>query len=130
MTSIPRPPRPCIDCGRTAEPGGIRCATHRRQENQRRRAAYHNPDHQAWRKQILHRDYNRCVLCTNTMRLQAHHINHNPNDRTPSNGVTLCQRCHMQLEAEYQRGKTSTGPLHTALARHIQHSPHHQQGTE
>ena len=36
----------------------------------------------------------RCEACGTDSNLQAHHVNGDPMDNTPSNVQTLCQHCH------------------------------------
>lgn len=66
----------------------------------------------AWRKQVLERDGQRCVLCGATEKLEADHIK--PRATAPElrlevdNGRTLCQACHRKSDTyggNMRRGK-------------------------
>jgi len=54
-----------------------------------------------WRKitTIVHeRDHGQCVLCGKTERLDVHHVDGNLLNNAIANLVSLCHRCHMQVE--------------------------------
>jgi len=54
-----------------------------------------------WRKikAIVHeRDQGQCVLCGKTERLDVHHVDGNLFNDAIANLVSLCHRCHMQVE--------------------------------
>lgn len=55
-----------------------------------------------WREKVLDRDGHKCVQCDSTTRLHCHHIIPWKEDDSlrfeVSNGMTLCQSCHMVLE--------------------------------
>ncbi len=56
-----------------------------------------------WRKSVLQRDGNKCVICKSTFPLIVHHVKHfstHPELRLDvSNGVTLCNKCHKKVHA-------------------------------
>lgn len=65
--------------------------------------------YKAWVKKIRDRDSNMCIMCKDSERLNAHHIEtwqHNPLLRYDiNNGVLLCYQCHKETfkrEQEYE----------------------------
>jgi len=52
----------------------------------------------AWKRLVLNRDNNKCLLCDSTKRLQVHHIKRWIDDPIlrfkVSNGATVCWSCH------------------------------------
>ena len=64
---------------------------------------YQIPDYEGrnFREKVLWRDGYKCQRpkCKSTTRLQAHHIvkRSHGGSNTPSNGITLCQKCHKDL---------------------------------
>ncbi|MFA5670079.1 MAG: HNH endonuclease [Balneolaceae bacterium] len=63
-------------------------------------------EYKKWRKAVLARDSNKCVVCGNTEELQAHHIKHKSDEEFKhlvfevSNGVTLCEKCHQTAHSK------------------------------
>ena len=62
-----------------------------------------------WRKQVFMRDYYTCQCCgTKEPQFNAHHLNgwdNHPSERFDvSNGVTLCETCHVSFHEEYGFG--------------------------
>ena len=100
---IPTPPRPCLRCAApTTNPGG-RCDLHTRErvrQHNTRNAYYQSTEWRALRRACLERDHTRCVICTDTYRLTAHHIHARELGGADAieNLVTLCGRCHSKLE--------------------------------
>lgn len=60
-----------------------------------------------WAKVVKARDDYRCVICGSNNRVQAHHIIPRSHDRlgewwyTPTNGITVCRRCHELIHGEW-----------------------------
>ena len=54
-----------------------------------------------WRKEVLKRDNNKCIMCNSNVGLEAHHIKEFSkyvNLRSNvDNGITLCNKCHKNL---------------------------------
>lgn len=126
--SLPRPARPCPDCGVRVQPPATRCPAHttqRNAEHNKRSAKYQTT---AWRKQrlrIINRDFHACVLCGKATALQVHHLDHDAHQEVSDTRlVTLCASHHSRLEREHQQGK-SAGPYHQQLDQHMKDSPAH-----
>lgn len=62
------------------------------------RATY---EYKCWRAAVLNRDNRICQICGTTSNLHAHHIlpyhNHPTLRMDISNGITLCQTCHVNV---------------------------------
>ncbi len=63
-------------------------------------------DYRIWRVTVIRRDV-RCVICGSMKNRAAHHKNSGsyfPDERyIPSNGVTLCGKCHMNFHNNFKR---------------------------
>lgn len=61
--------------------------------------------HQAWREEVLERDGYMCRCCGSDGPLHAHHIRPYTENKSlrvdVENGITLCDRCHMEFHASY-----------------------------
>lgn len=117
---LPVPPRPCRVCAAPTTLIGGRCEQHTRQRRQKHnedRAFYHSTEWTRLRAACLDRDHQRCVVCTGTTRLTAHHIRDRRSGGKDEldNLVTLCQSHHSRLEA----GDQATVDL---LAEHLRHT--------
>jgi hypothetical protein len=68
-------------------------------------------EYKDWRKAVFARDGHACVLCGKKKSLRAHHLfswsSHPKLRYMESNGVTLCNFCHMLFHNIYGRGKNS-----------------------
>lgn len=55
-----------------------------------------------WRKAVLDRDGWRCRRCNSGYNLHVHHIRKRSDLRldTMENGITLCEKCHRQVERQ------------------------------
>ena len=101
--STRRPYRLCRSCHQPHTTRNARCTRcqpiHNTKHNQAT-AYYQTPEWNSLRAQCLDRDYHQCVICTGTNRLTAHHIiaRANGGPDTLTNLVTLCHRCHQQVE--------------------------------
>jgi hypothetical protein len=66
------------------------------------RVLYSKKEYKIWRKAVLEKSNNKCIICGNTYRLAAHHIY--PKRDFPSktydvlNGVALCHKCHSKIQ--------------------------------
>lgn len=62
-------------------------------------------EYKEWRQKVYTRDNFRCVKCGSKLKLNAHHIKswkYYPELRYElSNGITLCEKCHVQLHQKY-----------------------------
>lgn len=101
---IPTPARPCLKCSKPTTNKGGRCDLHTRQrvsQHNARNAYYQSSEWRALRRACLDRDHSRCVVCTDTYRLTAHHIHARELGGADAieNLTTLCGRCHSSLEA-------------------------------
>ena len=58
-----------------------------------------------WRLLVYQRDNYKCVKCGSKEKINAHHVRswkHYPDLRyTVSNGITLCEKCHIALHQKY-----------------------------
>ena len=63
-------------------------------------------EYRRWRAQVIRRD-KVCVICGSGDKRTAHHIacwKYHPDSRYDlSNGVCLCQGCHIQLHTNYKK---------------------------
>lgn len=63
-----------------------------------------SPDYKKWRNEVYKRDNYCCVKCKSKIKINAHHIKswkYYPELRYEiSNGVTLCEKCHIKLHQE------------------------------
>lgn len=70
---------------------------------------------QLWSRLIRARDGNRCVNCSSTERIQAHHVIRKAllpaGALDPGNGVTLCGDCHRKIHAEFNRKPDPNLPM-------------------
>ena len=69
-----------------------------------------------WRGQVFERDRYTCQKCSTRARyLNAHHMegfDNNPELRTKvSNGITLCEGCHVDFHHQYGRGNNTKAQL-------------------
>lgn len=67
-------------------------------------------DYRNWRKSVFYRDNYKCVVCSSERHIHAHHIKsfaEYPELRIElSNGLTLCQKCHIQEHKNIRHGTT------------------------
>jgi hypothetical protein len=68
-----------------------------------------------WSRFIKTRDQYKCVVCSSTERLQAHHIFRRSlypyGWFQPGNGITLCLECHDRQHAKFNRSPDSSMPV-------------------
>lgn len=79
------------------------------------------------RAEVIQRDGGRCVLCSAQTTLTVHHIRAyclSRND-SPTNLVTLCERCHGSIERFAQRTAYLVTWLYTALLLRARKARHH-----
>jgi 5-methylcytosine-specific restriction endonuclease McrA len=96
------------ECGAFTD--GSRCPAHeqrRRQAANAKRTAtspYRSPEHRREAAAAIRRD-GACVLCSSTVRLQAHHVIRRASGGADhrSNYVALCARCHVDVETAERR---------------------------
>jgi len=73
------------------------------------------PAYYEWRISIFERDNYMCQFCGLPIDLNAHHIesyNNNPELRIEvSNGITLCENCHMDFHHQYGYGNNTKEQL-------------------
>ena len=69
----------------------------------------HKEMRQSLRRSVLRRDGYKCVQCKSTENLTVHHVKGQavrPDEKyNPNNGVTLCQKCHVETEKLRQQKK-------------------------
>jgi 5-methylcytosine-specific restriction enzyme A len=104
--SVPRPTRRCSQpsCTANAIPGSGRCKQHtqaawsRSHLSAERKRVRYGARYQAQRKRVLDRDGHMCVCCGRDEALQVHHLV-DADVVSDEQLVTLCVRCHRQVEA-------------------------------
>jgi NUMOD3 motif/HNH endonuclease len=74
-----------------------------------------------WIKKVKERDGNKCVECSSTYRVAAHHIKSwkdHPDLRFDvTNGITLCCRCHVKIDGFKKGSVVNIGRKHTEETR-------------
>lgn len=60
------------------------------------------------RLKIVKRDHYQCVACSDTKRLEVHHIDGDTSNNIPENLITLCKSCHARADRlmRAEQGKT------------------------
>lgn len=89
----------CVGCGKSLVGKdkkkfcSVECYANYRK--QRRATGEYNSSYLTLKALIYKRDGYACQLCgAGTSRLQAHHLDHNPENNQASNLISLCQTCH------------------------------------
>ncbi len=91
--------KPCLDCGRLSHGSRCQACTRRRQQA----SPYQRADWRRLSRAVTARD-GACLLCGSTHYLSAHHViprAHGGPD-APGNLVSLCARCHAQVEVRLE----------------------------
>ena len=79
---------------------------------------------QNFRAKVLWRDRYKCQRCSSPDELRAHHIQYRSNSggNSPSNGITLCEKCHAELHDGLwtltKRPRRFVYPAHLQAGKH------------
>jgi len=80
-----------------------------------------------YKKIIMERDGNKCVMCQSIELLEVHHVKTKLDGGSdmPSNLVTLCYSCHRQLHKEFRKLNKQNSLTMTKLTEEVKGTINH-----